>query len=182
MLEPTHVLPDIFDTSRLSSTNIGPSTTAHDDKPEPEHAHVIPPNFSPRPPPFATSQPDKPEDLPRAISTRPAPLALTTEVTQNYPDTLSSCITTQQRELEKRHHATSRILKAPVGSALTTLVPTPKLPDTTRSPQFSGHDDNSERTSTLPFGAARQPSPVIPECQQLVSHAHHFFLHNGGPD
>ena len=59
-------------------------------------------------------------------------------------------------------------------------MPTLTLPDAARSPHFSGYDDNSERTSTLPFGAARLSSPLLPE--QLVSRTHNYFPKDGGPD
>jgi len=62
------------------------------------------------------------------------PSALITQDAQDFPDVPSSHIVTQPRESENGHHTTSRILKAPVGSPLTTSMRMPALPNATRSP------------------------------------------------
>ncbi len=60
--------------------------------------------------------------------------------------------------------------------------PTPTLPDATRLLQHSAHDDGPEDTNAFRPCVAQRPISPILEYEQLISHAHHYSLHDGGPD
>ena len=92
------------------------------------------------------------------------PSALIPQVAQDWPNSPSGRIVTQPRELEKDHHTTSRILKAPVRGAHSTPAPLPTRPGAARLLRSSVQDDNPER----PFALPHEPNQTAPRSQPVL--------------